>query len=228
MTRRFWMGATVLFPMMLGGCDRNQVTSVECEGGPQIPAIVAEVRDQHGTPTAIGAWLTATGEGVDILGFGFGDSLELPAYAPAPFRGGQLSVEVEKPWHDVARVEQVNVPGGACGIESSARIEVLLNLRSDAPPVRQVVLPAARYHLGRGLSVHVPAFVETDEGISQALHWESSDSSVVSVTQSGGITAQCVDPQASAWVTARSVVDPTARDSVPVTVGEGPPSGPCS
>ena len=153
-----------------------------------------------------------------MKGFGFGDSLRI--VSGDPYRvGGRFSVAVEKPWHEGARVERIDVPEGRCGVEEPYEVDVRIELRADAPSVRQVVLPPYGFGLGDGnVTTEVAAHVEAAEGVSHALRWASSDTAVVSVTQLGQITSRCLENPDSAWVTAASVVDPTVRDSVHVSV----------
>ena len=201
LSRRVLLRAVVLMAAGIGGCSEDPAVPVVCLDV-AIPSIVAEVRNQRGVPSAIGAELKAWGNGVELTGFGFGDSLRI--YSEDPYGvGGVFSVEVSKPWHTEARLEGVEVPEGVCGVAEPYRVELVINLREDAPPVRQVVLPPTNYGFGDGnISIGVPAFVEADEGVSRELRWASSDSTVVSVSQTGSITSGCLDRPDSTWVTA--------------------------
>ena len=207
------------------GCGDTPPDPVICEAI-GIPSIVAEVRDERGFPSAIGATLTAVGRDAVLTGHGFGDSLRI--FTGDPFRvTGKFQVSVEKPWYHGAQIDEVKVPGGPCGVEEPYRVRLVIELRSDAPPIRQVVLPPSDYGFGDGnISASIPAFVESAEDVSQEVRWRSSDSTVVSVTQMGTITSQCLERPDSAWVVPWSVVDPNVRitDSVMVWVSSMDPN----
>jgi len=222
------LGALLLLSVATTGCNDSPSDPVICESI-GIPSIVAEVRDERGLPSAIGATLTAIGKEAVLTGHGFGDSLKI--FTGDPFRvTGMFQVSVEKPWYLGAQIDEVRVPGGACGVEEPYNVDLVIELRSDAPPVRQVVLPPTNYGFGDGnISMGVQAFVEAAEEVSHELRWSSSDSSVVSVTQTGTITSQCLERPDSVWIVAWSVVDPTVRDSVRVWVSRlDSSSGRCS
>lgn len=226
-SRRVLLRTGVLVAAGVGACAEDPVVPVVCSSV-GIPSIVAEVRNQRGVPAAIGAELRAIGNGVELAGSGFGDSLRI--YTEDPYGvGGVFSVEVSKPWHRSARLEGLEVPAGACGVAEPYRVELVIELQENAPPVRQVALPPTGYGFGDGnLSMGIPAFVEADEGVSRELRWGSSDSTVVAVSQTGRITSGCLERTDSAWVTAWSVVDTTVRDSIFVTVWPlDPGSGRC-
>jgi len=210
------------------GCGTDEPTTVGFCPDIGIPSMVVDVRNQFGDPSAIGAELVATGGGVVLTGSGFGDSLRILTGDPFGV-GGTFTVEVTKPWYEGARVEDVQVPEGPCGVEEPFPVEVVIGLLLDAPSVRQVVLPPTGYGFGDGnISVEVPAFVEAATGVSQELLWRTSDSTVVSVSQSGKITSGCLQRLDSAWVSATSVVNATVGDSVLVTVWPmNPTSGRC-
>lgn len=212
------IGAVLLSAVVSGGCGQDPVTYICDDIG--IPSIVAHVRNQFGVPSAIGADLTVTGESITMAGFGFGDSLRI--FTGDPYRvGGRFSVEVNKPWHVGTRLDRVDVPEGKCGVEEPHVVDLVIELRADAPQVRQVVLPPTSFGFGDGnLALGVEAYVEADEGVSHLLNWATSDSAVVSVTRTGTITSRCLEKPDSAWVIAASAVDTTVRDSVFVFVSQ--------
>lgn len=209
-------GGAVLIAVVLGGCEGSPLTYYCTDVG--IPSVVAHVRNQFGAPSAIGTDLTVTGDGVVMRGFGFGDSLRI--FSGDPLRvGGRFSVRIDKPWYTGAHIDRIDVPEGKCGVEEPYVVEMVIQLRADAPSIRQVVLPPYSFGLGGGnVTTGVGAYVEADAGVSHALRWVSSDSTVVSVTQNGQITSRCLQRPDSVWVTAASAVDPTVRDSVRVFV----------
>jgi len=216
------LGALLLAVTVGGGCDDivGDDAAAPCFDVLR-PSIVAEIRDQGGVATAIGATVTIWNDaGVTGSNEGFGDSLRVSVTASNAT--GRFSVRVEKPWFGDTLVQNVLVTGGPCGADDPTTVRVSLRLEADAPPVRQVVLPASGIgFLDGNVGLRIPVYVEAAEGGSRELRW-SADTAVVALVQDGTITSRCRSTPDSTWVTASSVVDETKRDSVQVWVFAAP------
>lgn len=204
----------VCLSLSVASCD--SFLDVTCALVP-IPSVVAEVRDQAGRPAANGATLTIRKGSFVAEGLGFGKAaLEVSAGQNLP---GTFTATVTKPWHRGAVVRNVEVPGGPCGPEQPARINVSIELKPDAPAVRQVVVPPFAFNLGDGnVTTAVQAFVEADSSVSQEARWSTRDSLVVRITPEGTMTSVCRDSSDSTYVVASAVADPSVKDSVRVNV----------
>lgn len=195
---------------------------------PLIPSIVAEVRDARGDPIAIGATVTISKPGLQAVDEGFADPLRVAVAANN--EGGVYDVRVTKPWYADALIAQVDVPAGECGVREPEVVEAVLSLRSDAPAVRQVVLPPTGYGFGSsvcGTRHPVPAYVLTAEGTSREMTWVSRDPGRVKVeagesspdgSNVGWIIPQCGATSGDTRVVGMAKADPSVRDSVEVSV----------
>ncbi len=183
-----------------------------------IPAVVAEVRDERGRPTAIGATVAAAGPNLAAQGEGWGDSLRIFTRGSENV-GGTFTVTVTKPWYTTAVLKDVTNPEGECGIAASKRVSATISLLPGAPPVRQVVAPPFGYGFGDGnISEQLRAYVEADSGVSHEVSWVSRDPSVATVTPDGRITSACRTSTGETYVVASAVAAPAIKDSVAVTV----------
>jgi hypothetical protein len=188
-------------------------------GGPGIPSVAAEVRDDRGRPAAVGATVWIRNQaGYEASAEGYVDPLRV-SVGNGENEGGTFEVRVTKPWHEGVTLRGVVVPEDACGIREPTQVAVTLALQPGAPPVRQVVAAPYGYGFGwGGLTVPLVAFVEADSGVSRAVAWTSGDTAVARVTPEGVLTSACRATAGATWVTAAAVADPTQRDSVAVTV----------
>jgi hypothetical protein len=191
--------------------------------------VIVEVVDSRGFPAAIGA--TATVSDGRVLGsdVGFGDPRLITVFAGNA--GGTLDVLVTKPWHEDVRIDGVSVPEGSCGVLQPASVQATLHLLTNAPPVRQVVLPPFNYGFGGpacGSRQPIEGYVLVEEGIDGEIVWESGDPTIVAVepeeSDSSGHNTASLIPQCStttgmsAYVIGKSKADPSVRDSVEVTI----------
>jgi hypothetical protein len=183
-------------------------------------AVIAEVRDQYGTPAAVGATVRVRDQD------GFEDETWGYAWEDVVVVGdglrGTLEVSVTKPYHEGATLTGVEVWGeGRCRRVTPVTVALEITLADDAPPVRQVVVPPWAYGFGEGNMTRPPihAWVLADPGLPTGVTWVSRDTAVVRVAADGGITAVCTPTRRSTWLVASAVADPAVRDSVGVTVG---------
>ena len=182
-----------------------------------IPIMVVSVRDQHGTPSAIGSTIEIEDDGFRGSGEGYGDSLRI--WTEEYARPGTYRLTVSRPWHETAVVRDVRVPGGPCGVEQPHEVEATLVRVDAAPSVRQVVLPPVGYGFGGGnFTARLRAHVVRDDGVFDGVLWSSTDTSVVEVDSTGLIRSACRASPGEAWVRAVSIVDPGVSDSVSVSV----------
>lgn len=216
---RVVVAATIVALVTIGCSSPTENRNVVC-AMPGISSIVVEIRDANGVPNAKGATVRIQNtRGYESTAQGFGDELTVPAGNEGRNVGGTFTVEVTKPYHQTATVSKVVVPEGPCGIEAPGRVAVTLSLLPGAPPVRQVVTPPYGYGFGYGnMTSTLPAHVEADAGVSQAVTWLSRDTTVFTISSGGALRTMCRAQYGSAWAIVRSVVDTTKRDSIVVGV----------
>jgi hypothetical protein len=201
----------------LAACGARAPLDVAC-ARPGIPSLRVEVRDDAGRAAARGATVAVRSErGYAASATGFVDSLTV---AVGETEGGTFSVMVTKPWHAPAVLEGIRVPADACGVARPGRAAVVLAIRADAPPVRQVVVPPFGFGFGwGGLTARLIAFVEAAPGVSTRVVWVSRDTTVARITPEGVLTSPCRTTPGATWVVAAAAADPARQDSVRVSVG---------
>lgn len=203
--------------ILLGGCNSERLLAV-C---PSIGwyAVTAEVRDQYGRAAGRGATVRVhRDDGFAEEAIGYVDSLNVYVGDGVT---GVFDITVTKPFHIGETATHVEVSGDPqCGIpETPAIVELTVQLRDNAPPVRQVVVPPYAYGFGDGnVSARVVAHVEADEGVSTAVLWSSRDTTVAHITSEGVVTSTCRDRPGSTFMVASAVANESVRDSVAVEV----------
>lgn len=215
---------------MLAACNLAEgPMAVACPDIGWIP-ILAEIRDQNGRPAANGATVRIVrtdGYTDETRGYGE-DEVRVGVGEPVT---GLFDVMVSKPYHQGDSVRGVEVRGDRrCGIPTAPGVATLtVTLETDAPPVRQVVVPPFSYGFGDGnVTGWIRAFVEADNTASHRATWVSRDTTVARITAEGEITSTCRDTYGWTHLVAVAVADPTVRDSVVVhTYASDPASGRC-
>ncbi len=202
------------------------------------PSVVVEVRGPDGEPAAFGATLV-------IRDGAFADTSDAASAWSELYLGagerrpGTYDVRITKPGYRPARLRGVRArPTGDPRCDYSeprgAQRRVQLRLRSDAPPVRSVVVVPGSLGFGLPyLEEPLRAIVDADRDVSQDVRWSSSDTTVATVSATGVLRSECRATSGEATITAESVADPRVRATVEVSVaplrsqddlrGVGPP-----
>jgi Bacterial Ig-like domain (group 2) len=193
------------------------------------PSVVVRVRDQRGRPAAFGTTIV-------IQDGAFRDSVdgahplsELNVGA-GERRPGTYQVRLYKPGYKPVALSNVNAPGDtACRYATPSDIrDVTLELLPNAPRVRSIILEPSAIGFGLpNLTEQMRAIVDADSGVTTAVRWSSSDTTVVTVSPTGVVRSQCRTVAGEAIITATSVADPTVRGKASVAVYAIPPGGHC-
>lgn len=198
------------------------------------PSVLVEVRDHLGQPAAFGTTIViqegAFRDSVDgqrNFGDPFGSGLRVGA---GERRVGIYDVRLYRPGYRRVTLTGVRAPGDVrCGYAHPSDIRaVTLELLPDAPPVRAVVV-STDVGLGwPGLRARLLARVDASPGVSAALRWTSSDTTVAKLADptdsSVVVVSQCRRKEGVATITATSVVRPQSRGTARVTVFATPTS----
>lgn len=219
---------SLLLIILLAGCWDGDELVGACPAVGKI-SVIAEVVDSDGRPAAVGATVTISKRGLTASEEGFSHPLLVHVWAQNA--GGIFDIRVTKPWHEEARISEVYVPVGPCGVLEPTTARVTLSELPDAPPVRQVVLPPYDYLFGIaacGSPNEVAGYALTDGDASGEIVWESRDVEVVTVeakeTGPGGYNAAQVTVPcdarlpSSTWVIGMAKADPSVRDSFEVVL----------
>jgi hypothetical protein len=187
------------------------------------PSVLVQLSDERGAPAAWGATL--------ILRDGaFADTVTHPwtpdggSIGAGNRRPGTFTATLSKPGYHALVIPGIHVPAGPCGATHMVTVQGTIRLRADAPPVRSiyVVHPSIGFG-GPDHTLQLVAHVDADPGISRAVSWASSDTTVATVTAAGLLRSKCRQQTGSAVITARSVADPAVTGAAHVTVW--PPYG---
>jgi hypothetical protein len=189
-------------------------------------ALMVTVRDQTGTPQALGATLTLydgtysetdTNMGIDSLRIG-----------GAGDRGNRsYDVQVTKPYYNDAWVRDVYAPGTGCvniGVgPMTTTVPVTISLAPGAPPVRSLFLLPPQIELDRAPHLSALVFLpylDHDPGVSKAVSWRitGDTASVTFDTTTGTAYYRCLKTSGYLTVTARSVVDSTVFGTAKIEV----------
>ncbi len=188
------------------------------------PSVLVEVRGPDGSPAAIGTKVVIR-DGTFVDSGGAWDELRVGAGERRP---GRYQVEVSKPGYERVVLRDVMAPGDTvCNYAEPTDIRAIsLKLLPDAPPVLSiVVLPDVVVGLGPGNTTQFRVVVDAAPGVSRAVRWSSSDTTIATVSPSGLVTAGCLPASRDVVITAVSVADPQIRAEGSVWV-ESPTSLP--
>jgi hypothetical protein len=180
------------------------------------PSVVVEVRDPQGRPAAIGTTIV-------IQDGAFRDSVD-GAHALSELRvgagerrPGRYEVRLHKPGYRPVILHDVMAPGDEhCRYAEPTDIrKVQLQLLPDAPKVRSiVVLPPGIVFSVPDDSLQLRAVLDADPDVSHAIRWRSSDTTVVTVSETGMLRTKCRATNGRAVVTATSVAHPRVQGQV--------------
>lgn len=184
------------------------------------PSVMVEVRDPNGRPAAIGTTIV-------IQDGAFKDSVdgarprgELHVGA-GERRPGRYEVRLYKPGYRPVILRDVMAPGDTqCGYAKPTDVrKVRLELLPDAPSVRSIFVFPPNIGIGLpGWEEQMRVVVDANAGISDAVRWASSDTTVATISPSGLLRSRCRATTGSTLITATSVADPRVRGHASVTV----------
>lgn len=198
---------------------RDEINSPVCVGTGG-PSVMVEVRDSRGRPAAIGTTIVIQ-EGT------FKDSVD-GAHAISELhvgagerRPGRYEVRLYKPGYKPVILRDVMAPGDTrCRYAEPTDIrKVTLDLNSTIPGVRSVTVLPPR--MGFGVpeeDFELRVIVDADSGVSDAVRWTSSDTTVARISAAGVLHTKCRATPGEAVITATSVADPRVRGRAKVSV----------
>jgi hypothetical protein len=197
-----------------------RVEVIRCVGSMGDPSVMVEVRDPNGRAAALGTTIV-------IQDGAFKDSVdgsraigELHVGAGRG-RPGRYEVRLYKPGYRPVVLRDVMAPADdQClyAFPSDIR-KVTLELLPDAPKVRSIVVSPPGVVLGRSdWEKRLRAIVDAEPGVSDAVRWTSSDTTVATISATGVLRSTCRATTGRAVITATSVADARIRGHASVTV----------
>jgi hypothetical protein len=231
--------AALLLAIVAGSGCKDILGQGDCAGVGHPPPVSVTIRNQYGTPVALGAvvtFITGTQQFPDSTLY---DSLTVGAGG----EGATYDIQVDKPFHATQTIRGVHVPsGGFCDYNYRAAglpitVAVTLDVLPGAPPLRSLNLLPSDVLLDRGgprSTFTFAAVVDADPGVSRSVRW-----SVTGDTASAGLdpvtgllTYRCLPKSGTLTLLARSAADSTFVATATVRVQGHPaldqPDPPCS
>ena len=208
------LAATVVSFTACGGAADDQCMPFLPGVAVSNPAVDLSIRNRAGRGEAIGAVVTASttqgsadGQLRDTVHVFVGSGL------------GPFQVHVSKPFYRDTTISNVVVPAGKCGLGGTIALPVVIELAAGAPPVRSVAVLGAGFLATPGAQLHLLPYFDADAGVSTAVTWQISDTTVARIDAGGTVTAKCSVHGGVDTVTATSVADPTVRGQAAFGVG---------
>lgn len=143
------------------------------------------------------------------------DSLTLDANVPA----GTYSVRLAKPAYRDTTIANVVVMAGDCNLVQTTKLAVTLQPLDSATSVRSVGVAGTTFLATPGSRAQLVAIVDADSGLSHAVTWRLSDTTMATVDRSGLVTAKCSMSGGTETVTATSVANGAVGASATFGVG---------
>jgi Big-like domain-containing protein len=125
-------------------------------------------------------------------------------------RAGTFSATISRPYYltqIISKIQATPTPDG-CSV-NTANVPVTLQLAPDAPPLRAMVIVGAQFLGAPGQQTQLVAHFDANPGVSTAVTWQSSDTSLATVNANGVVTPKCVTSGGTVKITATSVVNPS-------------------
>jgi len=188
----------------------------------QGPGIDLQVRDPFGRGQAIGTTATVTRSDGFMAGVDVQDTLNILAVYGTE---GTFTVTLTRPYYADVSVYPIAVSFGSDGCVNVKKIPVTLQLAANAPPVRAITILGADFLDHAGAQVQLVPHFDANPGVSTAVAWQVSDTTLATVDANGLVTAKCSKSGGTVKVTVTSVADPTVTSSVNMGVA---PTASCS
>ena len=228
-TYRLWIIPAVSVLIGLSAC--SEFVNPNCaDGGGEFSgyAVLLTVTDTEGRPAALGTTVRLIGSGIDEAVIVRSPEESLIPIGNDP---GRFTIVVTRPWWVSQTIENVNVPAPSdhCGGLVPSRHDVVLELKPDAPTVRQVVAESDHIHVlsdppftgalpGSSGKTQLLAFVESDPGASSEIAWTPIPPDIGALTPDGVLTVRCRNSPIDTHVVATSTADSRVFTTVGVTV----------
>jgi hypothetical protein len=213
--------------IIVAGCGNDGVSDGGCHDlmvspGTVVlqPGVQIAIRNSQGQSIAQSAHVYALNGGPPPAVSRLADSLSLDVYVSS----GTYSLGLSAPFYRDTTLANVRVLSGDCGTIQTTRLNLVLQTVADAPPVRSVALFGADFLTAAGSQARMVAIVDADAGVSHALAWRVSDTTMATIDQAGLVTSKCSIHGGVDTVTATSIVDPNVSGRTVVGIGA---SGSC-
>ena len=205
------------------GCLRAGVGPGEVPGVVILgPGLDLEVRDPFGRAQAIGTNAVVQRTDGAVAPANVQDTLNILSVYGLE---GTFSITLTRPYYRDSTIANVVVAFTADGCLNETKIPVTLQLAAGAPALRAIAIVGAEFLDHPGAQAQLVAHFDANPGVSTAVTWQVSDTTLASIDANGLLTAKCTKSGGTVKVTVTSAIDPSVSGSVNVSVA---PTSSCS
>ena len=188
----------------------------------QGPALDIQVHDPFGRGQAIGTTAVVRRNDGALAPANLQDTLNILAVYGLE---GTFSVTLSRPYYQDVTIASVTVSFTADGcLNATTKLPVTLQLAPGAPALRAITILGAEFLDHAGAQARLIPHFDANPGVSTAVTWQVSDTTLATADANGVVTARCTKSGGTVTVTAASVVDPSITSSVNMGVA---PSAAC-
>jgi Bacterial Ig-like domain (group 2) len=181
----------------------------------QGPGLDLQVRDPFGRGQAIGTTAVVRRTDGALTPIDVADTLNIRAVYGLD---GTFDVTLTRPFYEDAAIANVAVSYTRDGCLNVTTIPVTLHLAPGAPALRAITILGAEFLDHPGATAHLRPYFDANPGVSTAVTWQVSDTSIATIDANGVVTAKCTKSGGTAKVTVSSVVDPSVTSSLNMSV----------
>jgi hypothetical protein len=170
------------------------------------PGIDVLVRDANGRGEALGTTVTVYRGSDSTVTKGY-DTLHVRA---GFLDAGNFKLRVSRPFYLDVVLPSVAVLPGQCNVVVT-QVAVTLQVAQGAPPIRSIAVFGADFLYAPGVQRQLSARLDADLGISTAVNWRLSDTTLARIDAAGLVTAKCSLAGGADTVTAIAVADTATK-----------------
>ena len=194
------------------GCLRAGVGPGEVPGVVVMgPGIDLQVRDPFGRGQAIGTTADVRRTDGAVAPVNIQDTLNILSVYGLE---GTFNVTLTRPYYRDTTISSVVVAFTQDGCLNETKLPVTLQLAAGAPSLRAITILGAEFLDHPGAQAQLSAHFDANPGVSTAVTWQVSDTTLATVDANGVVTAKCAKAGGTIKVSASSVVDPSITSSV--------------
>ena len=179
------------------------------------PGLVLQVRDPFGRGQAFGTTATVRRTDGSLAPAEIQDTLNIYSVYGVD---GTFSVTLARPFYRDTTIANVVVAFSPQGCLNRTTIPVTLQLAAGAPPIRAITILGAEFLDQPGARAQLVAHFDANPGVSTAVTWQLSDTTLVTIDANGLVTAKCSKSGGTENVSAKSIADPSVTASVNIGV----------
>lgn len=181
----------------------------------QGPGLDIQVRDPFGRGQAIGTTAVVRRTDGALASTNLQDTLNILADYGVE---GNFSVTLTRPYYKDSTIPSVTVSFTPDGCLNVTKIPVTMQLAAGAPALRAITILGAEFLDHAGAVVQLTPHFDANPGVSTAVTWQASDTTLATVDANGLVTAKCTKSGGTVKVTVTSVVDQSITNFVNMSV----------